>query len=232
MYNLLDKRDLFSVLLLSLVFSSQLQTTHVRKTKPIKKFKPWMTPHVRTKIRTRNRLAWTIHQNQQEWIDACCEARETVYEAKTESWKDLPEDAMSNSDCPNWKVIQGTPDASCPYEAMSHESRTITDIKFKTNVFISHYVKVRKLKKWRVDQDLNRKFKKRIKRPSDDDENFATLQMGELLSAIRKMKGKGADGPDNIPASFFKLLNPLILRELLSIFKSSFSLACCICISW
>ena len=112
MYNLPDEPDLFSVFLFSLIFSSQLQTTQVRKTKPIKKFKPWMTPHVRTKIRTQNRLTWTIHQSQQEWIDACCEAYEAIHEAKAESWKDLPEDAMSNSDCPHCKVIQGIPGAS------------------------------------------------------------------------------------------------------------------------
>ena len=49
--------------------------------------------------------------------------------------------------------------------------------------------------------------------------------MSELQSAIKKMKGKGAAGPDNIPPSFLKSLGPLALQELLSIFSSSFSLA-------
>ena len=90
-------------------------TTHVGKSKPSKRSKPWMTPHVRAKIRTRNRFRKTIHQNHQEWIDACREATEAINEAKSESWKDLLQGAMSNSDGPNmWKVIQGlngTPDA-------------------------------------------------------------------------------------------------------------------------
>ena len=51
--------------------------------------------------------------------------------------------------------------------------------------------------------------------------------MSELQSAIKKMKGKGAAGPDNIPPSFFKSLSPLALQELLSIFNSSSSLAHC-----
>ena len=59
-------------------------TTHVEKTKPSKKSKPWMTPHVQAKIHTRNRLPWTIHQNRQEWIDACREAIVAINEAKTE----------------------------------------------------------------------------------------------------------------------------------------------------
>ena len=49
--------------------------------------------------------------------------------------------------------------------------------------------------------------------------------MGKLQSAIKRMKGKGAAGPNNIPPSFLKALGPLALQELLPIFNSSFSLA-------
>ena len=49
--------------------------------------------------------------------------------------------------------------------------------------------------------------------------------MSELKSAIKKVKCKVADGPDNILPSFLKSLSPLALQELLSIFNSSFSLA-------
>ena len=120
-------------------------TTHVGKSKPSRRSNPWITPHVRAKICNRNCLRQTIHQNRQEWIDACREATETINEAKTESWKNLLQDTMSNSDIPNmWKVIQGlnsTPDANSPNEAMSHNGQTITDTKSKANVFINHYAR-------------------------------------------------------------------------------------------
>ena len=58
-------------------------------------------------------------------------------------------DPMSSSSGPvMWKVIQdlnGTPDANTPNEAISHEGRTITDIKSKANIFIKHYTWVNKL---------------------------------------------------------------------------------------
>ena len=41
-------------------------TTHVSKSKPSKKSKPWMNPHVQAKIHNRNRLHQTIQQNRQE----------------------------------------------------------------------------------------------------------------------------------------------------------------------
>ena len=110
---------------------------------------------------------------------------------------------------------------------MSHNGRTITDIKSKANVFINHYARVSKLNMSQSDRDTNRQFKKRIKVPSADDESCAPLLMSELQSAIKKMKGKGAAGPDNIPPSFLKSLGPLALQELLSIFNSSFSVAHC-----
>ena len=124
-------------------------TIHIGKRKPTNKSKARMTPHVRAKISTRNCLRRTIHQNQQEWIDAYREAIEAIDEANTESWKDFLQDAISNSYSSNiWKVIQvlnGTPDVKSPNETMSHDGRTITDIKSKSNVFINHYTRVSKL---------------------------------------------------------------------------------------
>ena len=127
-----------------------------------------------------------------------------------------------------WKVIRrlnGTPDANSPNEAMSHNDRTITDIKSKANVFINHYARVNKLNMSQSDRDTNRQFKKSIKVPSADDESCASLLMSGPQSAIKKMKGNGAAHPGNIPPSFLKTLGPLALYELLSIFNSSFSLA-------
>ena len=141
-----------------------------------------MTTYMQAKIRTRIRFRRTIHQNQQKSIDACREATEAINEAKTESWKDLLQDAMSNSDGPNmWKVIQGlkgTPDTNYPNEAMSHDGRTITDIKSKANVFINHCARVSKLNMSRADRDP--KFKKHLNAPSADDQSCTLLQMGEL----------------------------------------------------
>ena len=116
-------------------------TTDVGKSKPSERSKPWMNPHVRPKIRNRNRLGHTVHQNRQKWINAYFESNEVISEAKAESWRNLLQDAMPNSDGPNmWKVIQGlngTPYANSPNKAMSHNGRTITDIKSKANVFIT-----------------------------------------------------------------------------------------------
>ena len=51
------------------IFKSS-DSRHVDKTKLIKKPKPWINPHVWTMVSNRNRLRCTIHENQQEWIDA------------------------------------------------------------------------------------------------------------------------------------------------------------------
>ena len=117
-----------------------------------------MTPHVQAKIRNRNRLRQTIHQNCQEWIDACGQANEAINGAKTKSWKNLLQNAMSNSDGPNmWKIIQGlnsTPDANSPNEAISHNGRTITDI--SSYIFINDYARISKLSMSQSDRDTNR----------------------------------------------------------------------------
>ena len=77
----------------------------------------------------------------------------------------------------------------------------------------------------KADHDINCHFKKQLDAPSADDESCAPLQMGELLSDIKKMRSKGATSPDNIPPYFLKSFGSSALQELLSIFNSSFSLA-------
>ena len=51
--------------------------------------------------------------------------------------------------------LNGTPDANSPNEAMSHNGRTITDIKSKANIFINHYARVSKLKMSQFDHEIN-----------------------------------------------------------------------------
>ena len=92
----------------------------------------------------------------------------------------------------NFDLLNGTPDANSPNKAMSHNGQTIIDVKSKVNVFINHYARVIKLNMSQFDSDTNRQSKMRIKTLSVDDESCAPLLMGELQSAIKKMKGKRA----------------------------------------
>ena len=110
---------------------------------------------------------------------------------------------------------------------MFDNGRTITDPKSKSNIFINLHARVSKLNMSRSDRDINRRFKKCLHAPSVDDKSCPPTLMNELQSAIKRMKGKGAAGLDNIPLSFLKALGPLALQELLSIFNSLFSLAHC-----
>ena len=110
---------------------------------------------------------------------------------------------------------------------MFDNGRTITDPKSKSNIFINLHARVSKLNMSRSDRDINRRFKKCLHAPSVDDKSCPPTLMDELQSVIKRMKGKGAAGLDNIPLSFLKALGPLALQELLSIFNSSFSLAHC-----
>ena len=205
--------------------------THVGKAKPRKKAKPWMTPHVRAKIRIRNQLRRTINTKRQEWINACREANEAINEAKTDSWKEVLEGAMTNTNNRDmWKVIKGlngTPEANSPNEAMSHHGRVITDAKAKANIFVNHYARVSNLPVTAADRQLNRELKKRLDAPSTNEESCSKFTMRELTSAINKMKCKGAAGPDNTPPTFLKALGPIAQQELLAIFNESFRHAGC-----
>ena len=136
---------------------------------------------------------------------------------------------MSNAAGPDtWKfiwVFNSTKDTNLPNEAMLHIGHTNT--KFKASIFFNHYTRVSKLLMTKEDCDFNHFLTKHLNTPSIDYESCSSNSMTELLSAMQKKKCKRAAGPDDISPTFLKLLNPLALQELLSIFNVSFHHADC-----
>ena len=57
------------------------------------------------------------------------------------------------------RSIEIASDTNSPNETLSHDGRTITDIKSKANVFINHYARVSKLKTSQSGHDTNQQFK-------------------------------------------------------------------------
>lgn len=69
---------------------------------------------------------------------------------------------------------------------------------------------------------LIRWFKKRIGSPSTDNRSWSKLTIGELISAIPKIKCNGAAGPDCIPPIFLKDLGLIALGKFLNVFNVLF----------
>ena len=68
-----------------------------------------------------------------------------------------------------------------------------------------------KLNMSKADCDLKHHFKKQLDAPSADDKICPPLQMGELLSSIKKIKSKGEVDPDIVAPTFLKSLGSLAL---------------------
>ena len=182
-----------------------------------------MTPHVWAKIRNRNRLHQTLAV---KIMRQSMRPKQRAGKSSSKTWCPI-QTVLTCGKLSKVSTVLLMLTLLTKLCSTTDNGRTITDIKSKANVFINHYARVSKLNMSQFDRDTNRQFQKRIKVPSADDESRAPLLMSELQSAIKKMKGKGAAGPDNIPPSFLKSLGPLALQELLSIFNSSFSLPHC-----
>ena len=108
---------------------------------------------------------------------------------------------------------------------MVHEGKKICSPKGKADVFSKHYANISKLNFSRKDRELNRLLKQRLSALKNPEGPAFTI--GELKKAIRKMKGKGAAGPDDIPPSFLKNLGDGALDILLQIFNLSLSSGVC-----
>ena len=59
------------------------------------------------------------------------------------------------------------------------------------------------------DRDVNRKLKKRLETPSTGAPSGALFTMGDLNRVLKKIRKKGAAGPDEIPPTFLVALGPI-----------------------
>ena len=205
---------------------------HVRKVKPGKRTKMYMSPTLRESIRKRNRLLGDFKNRREEWVQACTEVNEAIREAKQESWKEVLDEALADEDERKlWTVakqLNGTPDTNSPNEVLIHQGRRITSHRKKADCFMNHYANVSSLKFSEADKITNRRSKALLKHPAVGEKKACqNFSMKELQTAIRKMKRKGAPGPDDIPPSFLKELGPEALKVLLSIYNESFWNAAC-----
>jgi hypothetical protein len=153
--------------------------------------------------------------------------KEEVQAAKTESWRNLLEDALGSDDESKiWRIIKdlnGSPEDNAPNEAMLLNGRIITSTKKKADAFARHYAAVSRLQFSKEEREENRRLKKILETPTVGDSSCSDFTMAELKKAITKMKRKGAAGPDEIPPSFLKALGSKALSVLLAIFNLSFT---------
>ena len=197
-------------------------TKHVRKVKPGKRTKCWMTPKVRRLSKTRNALRKTISSTRKEWLQACKDVNIAKQEARREQWVEVVSSAINDMDERSmWKFIKslnGSPDTNSPNEVMVVNGQRITATKKKAEAFMHHYASVSSLK---ISRQERRRYHLHLKRtldkPDRTDRDFPEFTMQELKTAIGKMRRKGAPGPDDIAPAFLKELGPVALSELLAI---------------
>jgi hypothetical protein len=124
-------------------------------------------------------------------------------EAKENSWAEFVGELENSTDTSKaWKVIRslsGTPTSSSPNEALTHNGKSVVTDQKKADVFVDHYAKVSRLTFSKEERRRNREVRRALKAASVSDESSRDFSMAELKTAIKKIRGKGAEGPDEIP---------------------------------
>jgi len=159
-------------------------------------------------------------------MEQCRITKEEIAKAKQEKWREVVEEAIDSTDNNKiWKFIKslsGSPDSAPTGEVMKHNGRVITSNKRKADIFSSHYAGVSNLKFNKEERTTNRETKRMLGSPSAGNIQCHRFTIQELNTAIKKMRGKGAPGGDDIPPQFIKALGPIARGILLDLFNESF----------
>ena len=165
-----------------------------------------------------------------DWLQSCKDVNTIIDTAKEESWKNLLEDAITEKDSTQlWNIIKslnGAPSNNAPNCAMKHKGKTITSSSKKATIFARHYASVSRLRLSKEERRLNLRLKRLLRAPKAENEintgSCSPFTNEEMDKALRKMKSKGACGPDDIPPTFLQSLGKGAKAELLSIFNALF----------
>ena len=92
-----------------------------------------MNPHVRAKVRNRNKLRKEINAKREEWKAACQAVNKAIIMAKASSWNDLLQSTLTIQDPSKiWKIVRDhncSPCGNVPNESLVHNGKSLTDLK-------------------------------------------------------------------------------------------------------
>ena len=115
------------------------------------------------------------------------------------------------------KSLNGFPDTNSPNEVLKVNGQRIVSTKKKADKFMQHYASVRKLKFNKEERKLNLRLRRLLDSTPPESDDCLEFSMNELETAIKRMRRRGAPGPDDIPPAFLKELGPIALQELIDI---------------
>ena len=204
---------------------TEVGKAHVGKTKPGKRKKIGLSPRVRLLVKKRNNLRKLVHTRREEWVAACGEVASAVEQEKEKSWTEFVETLEKQNDyAKTWQVlgaISGSPDSCSPNEAIRVGDKILTSNPSKADGFTAHYAKVSKISFSAEERSRIRLAKRTVNSPSADDSTTADFSIINLNRALKKIKNRGAAGPDENPPTFLKNLGNHAKTELLRVFNMS-----------
>ena len=210
--------------------------THVKMVKVKPRALPWMTPELSAAIRHRNALGRDLTLNREAWVEACKQVKTLAATIKAQRWRTFVESLEDHSDSPRaWSVLQSlsgkTPTPACRNKALLHGGREYVTDEAKAEVFVRQYAQVSSHRFTREERRKNRQVRVQMTRegrkPGPFGPECSDFSASELATAIREMKPRGAEGPDEIPPRFLRELGAEARSFILRCFNVSWQQGTC-----
>ena len=209
----------------------EVATEKVPKTKPGSNTRSYLTPAIRSLIKKRNLLRKEVTTRRVEWLQSCREVRNAIEDERQRSWINFIEETEFSTDPSKiWRVfhaVGNTAAPSQPNEALTLGKRLLHSNTKKADAFMAHYARQSRLRFAKEERSINRLAKRLRESPSAHDESCVDFTLKELNKAAKRMRTKGAAGPDKITPAFIKAFGPVARDELLEMFNLSWRQGAC-----
>ena len=204
---------------------------HIKRAPIRPRSKDWITPEIREKIKSRNRLFKQVRTQRQDWLQACQEVQELIRDSKRQRWQEFLEDLDWRSDYSKiWGTIRSLSGRTTPAaknDILFHKEKPIADPNQKADVFALGYAAVSRISIKPMERRLGRELSQRLRNTPDIPDPSNEFSMTELVAVLASIKTQSAAGPDGICNRFLKALGPCARSNLLRLLNASWETDCC-----
>jgi len=197
---------------------------------------PWMTPELAEAIRARNALGRDLALNREAWREACKQVRAMVTSIKAQRWRTFVESLEDHAGSPKaWNVLKSlsgkAPAQADRNKTLLHGGHEYVTDEAKAEVFVRQYAQVSSHRFTREERRTNRRVRTQMtiegRKLGPFGPECSDFSPSELATAIREMKPRGAEGPDEIPPRFLQELGAEARSFVLRCFNVSWQQGTC-----
>ena len=181
----------------------------------------WMTKEILEAMKQRDKLKITRHNNEEAYKEMVEKVKELINTKKQDIWKKKIIKSQKSKNM--WQLMKNLDGGTTKTnkKAIVYNGTTRTADRQKANAFIHYYKNISKCQLNKQEKRIKKKLNQELRKRQPSNEYTKEFNMQELITALHRINGNKAGGPDQVHPRMLHRLGPEALKYILQMFNES-----------